>query len=56
NSVVYLEFVPGGFKIGDIVELQISFVTIPAAMNRVKATIRLQAVTLLSNKYSKAST
>ncbi|KAJ7758175.1 hypothetical protein DFH07DRAFT_1025030 [Mycena maculata] len=49
----YAPFVPGGFKIGDIVELQVTFVALASRMNKVKLTSRLQAVTLLDNTFAK---
>ncbi|KAJ7032302.1 hypothetical protein C8F04DRAFT_1262050 [Mycena alexandri] len=53
NSFRYEPYVPGGFKIGDIVEMQVSFVAIAAGTNRVKVTSRLQALTLLDHKFAK---
>ncbi|KAJ7710926.1 hypothetical protein B0H17DRAFT_1190594 [Mycena rosella] len=55
GNISYEETVPGSFKTGNIVELQVSFVAIKAAMNKIKVTTRLQAVMLLSNEFSKAS-
>ncbi|KAJ7029488.1 hypothetical protein C8F04DRAFT_1187701 [Mycena alexandri] len=49
----YEAHVPGGFKIGDIVEMQVSFVAFSTGNNRVKITSRLQAITLLDRKFSK---
>ncbi|KAJ7733302.1 hypothetical protein B0H16DRAFT_1468139 [Mycena metata] len=48
----YLPFYPGGFQVGDIVELQVSFVAMATAKSKVKITTRLQAVTLLDSEYS----
>ncbi|KAJ7705912.1 hypothetical protein B0H16DRAFT_1746992 [Mycena metata] len=53
NVVKYEQHVPGGFHIGDLVEMQISFVAITTGPNKVKITTRLQALTLLQNRYSK---
>ncbi|KAJ7697472.1 hypothetical protein B0H17DRAFT_1130439 [Mycena rosella] len=55
STVSYEETVPGAFKTGDLIELQVSFVAIKAAANKVKITTRLQAITLLSNEYSKSA-
>ncbi|KAJ6486004.1 hypothetical protein C8R45DRAFT_931026 [Mycena sanguinolenta] len=49
----YAPFIPGGFRVGDIVELQMTFVAILYGVNKVKVTSRLQAVTLLNNMFSK---
>ncbi|KAJ6520780.1 hypothetical protein DFH09DRAFT_1426698 [Mycena vulgaris] len=54
GKVTYEESVPGAYRPGDIVELQVSFVAIKTAGNKVKVTTRLQAVTLLTNEYTKA--
>ncbi|KAJ7156489.1 hypothetical protein C8R43DRAFT_1125690 [Mycena crocata] len=54
SPAVYQHYVPGAFAVGDIVELQVSFVALAAGNNKVKITNRLQAVTLLDNKYSEA--
>ncbi|KAJ7016596.1 hypothetical protein C8F04DRAFT_1280984 [Mycena alexandri] len=51
-NIVYAPFYPGGFQIGDLVELQVSFVAISVNKSIVKITTRLQAVTLLDNKFS----
>ncbi|KAJ7187200.1 hypothetical protein C8R46DRAFT_1207165 [Mycena filopes] len=51
-GVRYVSFFPGGFRPGDIVELQVSFVAVASAANGVKITSRLHAVTLLENKYA----
>ncbi|KAJ6522935.1 hypothetical protein DFH09DRAFT_1330302 [Mycena vulgaris] len=53
NKVFYDESVPGAFRPGDIVELQVSFVALKTAGNKVKVTTRLQAVTLLTNEFTK---
>lgn len=45
--------IPGIFRDGDVVELQISFIAIQMRDNRVKITQRLQAVTLLSNTFTR---
>ncbi|KAJ7664485.1 hypothetical protein DFH06DRAFT_1324036 [Mycena polygramma] len=45
--------IPGSFKIGDIVELQLSFVALLTFDKKVKLTNRLQAVTLLSDRFTK---
>ncbi|KAJ7183729.1 hypothetical protein C8R46DRAFT_1209878 [Mycena filopes] len=56
ESLQYVPFFPGGFRVGDIVELQVSFVAIASAMNKVKITTRLHAVTLLDNQFTTAAT
>jgi hypothetical protein len=48
----YQEFIPGGFRIGDIVEMQVCFVGV-TVKNTVKITTRLQALTLLDNSFTK---
>ncbi|KAJ6513679.1 hypothetical protein C8R47DRAFT_1206986 [Mycena vitilis] len=47
--------VPGVFKVGDIVEIQLSFVAIQVANSEIKVTARLQAVTLLDATFTKAA-
>ncbi|KAJ7656133.1 hypothetical protein DFH06DRAFT_1132611 [Mycena polygramma] len=49
----YVETVPGAFTAGDLVELQISFVTVTTMLKKIKVTTRLQAITLLSDKFTK---
>ncbi|KAJ7603700.1 hypothetical protein DFH06DRAFT_1349992 [Mycena polygramma] len=49
----YIDAVPGMYKPGDIIELQISFVAIMTGAKKIKVTNRLQAVTLISDRYSK---
>ncbi|KAJ7270156.1 hypothetical protein B0H12DRAFT_1067550 [Mycena haematopus] len=49
----YNEFIPGGFIVGDIVEMQVCFVAMASGKSAVKITTRLQALTLLTNEYSK---
>ncbi|KAJ6481343.1 hypothetical protein C8R47DRAFT_1218505 [Mycena vitilis] len=56
NAHTYEEYIPGGFKIGDIVEMQVCFVAVASARNSVKVTARLQALTLLDAQFSKAAT
>ncbi|KAJ6457540.1 hypothetical protein C8R47DRAFT_1227354 [Mycena vitilis] len=55
DRVKYEDAVPGIFKSGDIVELQVSFVAIQTAHHEVKVTSRLQAVTLLDSSFTKAA-
>ncbi|KAJ7793089.1 hypothetical protein B0H13DRAFT_2393789 [Mycena leptocephala] len=55
SEFAYASFVPGGFSVGDIVELQVSFIAMASGFNKVKITSRLQALTLLDNSYSKAA-
>ncbi|KAJ7112265.1 hypothetical protein C8R44DRAFT_564804, partial [Mycena epipterygia] len=45
----YDESVPGAFKAGDIVELQLSFVAVICGHSDIKVTAHLQAITLLDN-------
>ncbi|KAJ7672315.1 hypothetical protein DFH06DRAFT_1124221 [Mycena polygramma] len=56
ETYTYDEFVPGGFKVGDIVEMQLCFVAMASARNTVKVTMRLQALTLLDDQFTKAAT
>ncbi|KAJ7673343.1 hypothetical protein DFH06DRAFT_1319543 [Mycena polygramma] len=49
----YIDAVPGMYKPGDIIELQISFVAIMTGAKKIKVTNWLQAVTLISDRYSK---
>ncbi|KAJ7622776.1 hypothetical protein DFH06DRAFT_1340649 [Mycena polygramma] len=56
DAYKYDEFIPGGFKVGDLVEMQVCFVAMASARNTVKVTTRLQALTLLDDQFSKAST
>ncbi|KAJ7660717.1 hypothetical protein DFH06DRAFT_1129777 [Mycena polygramma] len=51
----YVETVPGAFTPGDLVELQISFVTVTTMLKKIKVTTRLQAITLLNDKFTKES-
>ncbi|KAJ7027191.1 hypothetical protein C8F04DRAFT_1267335 [Mycena alexandri] len=51
-GMAYVQFYPGGFQIGDIVELQVSFVAVATGRGKAKITTRLHAVTLLDSKYS----
>lgn len=44
---------PGSFKTGDIVEIQLSFVGIATGQGDIKVTSRLQAVTVLDNSFTK---
>ncbi|KAJ7722044.1 hypothetical protein B0H16DRAFT_1699455 [Mycena metata] len=44
---------PGGFKIGDIVDLEASLVAVQTMEGGIKVTCRLHALTLLDNTYSK---
>ncbi|KAJ7631399.1 hypothetical protein DFH06DRAFT_1337810 [Mycena polygramma] len=55
QAFTYEEFIPGGFKIGDIVEMQVCFVAMASARNAVKVTARLQALTLLDDQFSKTA-
>ncbi|KAJ7229637.1 hypothetical protein C8J57DRAFT_1534392 [Mycena rebaudengoi] len=55
GKISYEETVPGVFKAGDIVEMQVSFVAILNAQKAVKVTNRLQALTLLNHEFTKAS-
>jgi hypothetical protein len=54
SKVRYEDTIPGAFKVGDIVEIQVSFVGVFTAQNEVKVTSRLQAVTLLDTTFTKA--
>ncbi|KAJ7119964.1 hypothetical protein C8R43DRAFT_960034 [Mycena crocata] len=49
----YEGYYPGGFAVGDIVEMQVSFVAVVKGKEQAKMTTRLQALTLLDNKFSK---
>ncbi|KAJ7255609.1 hypothetical protein C8J57DRAFT_1473160 [Mycena rebaudengoi] len=53
SAISYEETIPGMFKVGDIVEMQISFVAILSAQKTVKINNRLQALTLLDRKFTK---
>ncbi|KAJ7108106.1 hypothetical protein C8R44DRAFT_636894, partial [Mycena epipterygia] len=53
DKPAYVTTVPGRFKIGDIVEMQLSFVALTSLHKKVKVTARLQALTLLSSKHTK---
>ncbi|KAJ7246837.1 hypothetical protein B0H12DRAFT_1305428 [Mycena haematopus] len=53
SSTKYEDFIPGEFKVGDIVEAQVCFVALASKNGGAKITTRLQAVTLLDNQYSK---
>ncbi|KAJ7767246.1 hypothetical protein B0H16DRAFT_354193 [Mycena metata] len=55
-GMAYLQFYPGGFQVGDIVELQVSFVAVSSFRGKVKITTRLQAVTLLHSKWTEDAT
>ncbi|KAJ7927370.1 hypothetical protein B0H13DRAFT_1861367 [Mycena leptocephala] len=55
-SHTYEDFIPGGFKVGDIVEMQVCIVAMASAKSTVKITTRLQALTLLDNKFSTEAT
>ncbi|KAJ7153851.1 hypothetical protein C8R46DRAFT_1218224 [Mycena filopes] len=50
-GLAYVHFYPGGFQVGDLVEIQVSFVAV-SARSKVKVTTRLHAVTLLDSKYA----
>ncbi|KAJ6514266.1 hypothetical protein C8R47DRAFT_1206635 [Mycena vitilis] len=50
---VYEEFIPGSFKVGDIVEMQFCLVAMSSARSTVKITTRLQALTLLDDSFAK---
>ncbi|KAJ6449306.1 hypothetical protein C8R47DRAFT_1084762 [Mycena vitilis] len=50
---VYEEFIPGSFKVGDIVEMQFCLVAMSSAKSTVKITTRLQALTLLDDSFAK---
>ncbi|KAJ7137599.1 hypothetical protein C8R43DRAFT_955509 [Mycena crocata] len=52
----YPESVPGAFKVGDLVEMQISFVALLGHHKDVRVLSRLQAITLLDNSFTKAAT
>ncbi|KAJ7626518.1 hypothetical protein DFH06DRAFT_1141829 [Mycena polygramma] len=56
GEVSYERAVPGAFKVGDIVELQMCFVAIQTAHFEIKVTTRLQAVTLLDGSFTKSAT
>ncbi|KAJ7642479.1 hypothetical protein DFH06DRAFT_1334347 [Mycena polygramma] len=51
----YLPSYPGAFRVGDLVEMQVSFVAIMTSQNQVKVTSRLHALTLLDASFTKAS-
>ncbi|KAJ7131530.1 hypothetical protein C8R43DRAFT_1133754 [Mycena crocata] len=52
----YVETVPGAFRVGDLVEMQVSFVAFLGFHKEIRVTSRLQAITMLDNSYSKAAT
>ncbi|KAJ7115113.1 hypothetical protein C8R43DRAFT_1138248 [Mycena crocata] len=56
GSSKYIETVPGAFKSGDLVEMQISFVAILGKHKDIRITSRLQAITLLDNGFTRAAT
>ncbi|KAJ7661403.1 hypothetical protein DFH06DRAFT_949846, partial [Mycena polygramma] len=49
----YLSSYPGAFRVGDLVEMQVSFVAIMTSQNQVKVTSRLHALTLLDASFTK---
>ncbi|KAJ7143094.1 hypothetical protein C8R43DRAFT_954236 [Mycena crocata] len=49
----YEAYYPGGFVVGDVVEMQMSFVALVKGKEQAKVTTRLQALTLLDNKFTK---
>ncbi|KAJ7169023.1 hypothetical protein C8R46DRAFT_1034145 [Mycena filopes] len=51
----YAAAVPGTFRVGDLVEMQASFVAIMTAQNQIKVTTRLHALTLLETSFTKAA-
>ncbi|KAJ7028867.1 hypothetical protein C8F04DRAFT_1265622 [Mycena alexandri] len=55
GSNLYDSGFPGSFKIGDIVEMQASIVTIKAANDTMKLTCRLHALTMLDDSFTKAA-
>ncbi|KAJ6470780.1 hypothetical protein C8R47DRAFT_1325133 [Mycena vitilis] len=50
----YAKEIPGAFKVGDLVEMQLSFVAM-MSHKKVKVTNRLQALTLLDNTFSNSA-
>ncbi|KAJ7640377.1 hypothetical protein DFH06DRAFT_1137831 [Mycena polygramma] len=48
----YVKQIPGAFKVGDLVEMQLAFVAI-MAHKTIKVTNRLQALTMLDDEYTK---
>ncbi|KAJ6581758.1 hypothetical protein B0H19DRAFT_1061274 [Mycena capillaripes] len=50
----YLKEIPGAFKVGDLVEMQVSFVAI-ISNKMIKVTNRLQALTLVDDSFSKTA-
>jgi hypothetical protein len=55
SETVYDQTFPGCFQIGDIVELQASFVAIMTHQRKIKVTCRLHTVVLLDHSFTKAS-
>ncbi|KAJ7024536.1 hypothetical protein C8F04DRAFT_1270230 [Mycena alexandri] len=55
GEIKYLPTVPGTFKVGDLVEMQGSFVAIMTTQNQIKVTTRLHALTALDNSLTKAA-
>ncbi|KAJ7828111.1 hypothetical protein B0H14DRAFT_3466490 [Mycena olivaceomarginata] len=55
DKVRYEGTVPGSFKTGDVVEIQLSFVGIATGQGDIKVTSRLQAVTILDSSFTKAA-
>ncbi|KAJ7733481.1 hypothetical protein B0H16DRAFT_1732293 [Mycena metata] len=55
SDVEYLPSFPGAFHVGDLVEIQASFVAIMTGQSQIKVTTRLNALTLLDNSFTKAS-
>ncbi|KAJ6477946.1 hypothetical protein C8R47DRAFT_984488 [Mycena vitilis] len=51
----YLQSYPGSFRVGDLVEMQASFVAIMTSQDQVKVTSRLHALTLLDTSFTKVS-
>ncbi|KAJ7822233.1 hypothetical protein B0H13DRAFT_2376771 [Mycena leptocephala] len=49
----YVQTGPGSFKVGDVVEMQMSFIAIKMNNGRIKITHRLQALSLLSDVFTK---
>ncbi|KAJ7182683.1 hypothetical protein C8R43DRAFT_940794 [Mycena crocata] len=53
NPATYEGCIPGAFEVGDLVEMQVSFVALAVGKNKIKIHSRLQALTLLDKQFTK---
>ncbi|KAJ7019556.1 hypothetical protein C8F04DRAFT_1188795 [Mycena alexandri] len=52
GEIKYLQSFPGAFRVGDVVEMQASFVAIMTSQGQIKVTSRLHALTLLDTGFT----